>query len=75
MFLISDIYWFDPVKPIPPSDFANFSPLPDEDNIPTINFFLARCFAASAPIPDPAAINKATFLIFFMKLIFLQANK
>ena len=53
----------DPVNPKPPRSLASFSPFPEEDIIATSYPLECKCLAASAPIPEPEAINAAIFFI------------
>ena len=48
------------VTPMPPKSFASCLPFPDEDKIEILKPLDAKFFAASAPIPVPAAVKTAT---------------
>ena len=61
--LMSSLLWFEPVTPIPPKSLAKASPLPDDDRMATLNPSAASLLAEAAPMPDPPAVIKATFVM------------
>ena len=59
---------------MPPRSFASYSPFPDEDNMEILKPLDDNFFAASAPIPVPAAVNTATLLL-SMKILLAENKK